>query len=245
MAGFAEFLKAGLVKAVEEDNSLGDRSTYIGASDIGNCPRKVYLDKVNPQTIEAEQALIFTRGHLAEDIVRKGLDAKGVKYEYQKELTLDYIKAHLDFLFCKKDECIVVECKTSKSIPDTPYSSWILQIQLQMYLVKEHYQKNVRGYIVVMDMVSGKVEDFEVEYNEKLAQLALDRAKQLWEALQNNEAPQPEEQLYCSSCPHRKDCPIFNAPELLAPDLEDKLKDISFLKAQKKLVSIPLVGSVG
>ena len=52
---------------------LGDRAKYIGASDIGQCPRKAIMGKLFPQPISLEQQIVFERGHLAENIVHESL----------------------------------------------------------------------------------------------------------------------------------------------------------------------------
>ena len=134
-----DFIEKGLVKNNELDNSLGDRSKYVGASDIGGCLRKSYLDKINPQEKDAQTLAVLLRGHLAESLVAKALDAQNIKYQTQVELQEDFIKAHLDFVFCSPKECVVVEVKSTNNIPDTPYTSWVLQIQLQMYLAQKHF----------------------------------------------------------------------------------------------------------
>ena len=52
---------------------LGNRSEYIGASDVGQCPRKTIMGKLFPQPITIEQQIVFERGHLAENIVHESL----------------------------------------------------------------------------------------------------------------------------------------------------------------------------
>ncbi|WP_456470026.1 Dna2/Cas4 domain-containing protein [Caminibacter sp.] len=237
MAKFAEILRNGIRKANELDNSLGNRSSYIGASDIGGCLRKAYLDKVTETKYTDETLIIFQRGHLVENIVQKALDSQGIKYHYQLELASkshDFIKIHPDFVFCSKKECVVVECKSVSSIPDTPYSSWLLQLQLQMHLTKEHFDKNVRGYVVALNINTGEIRDFEVAYDENLVQLALKRAKNLWEALQKGEEPEAEEQLYCSKCPHRKNCPVYMKGVINQNILMPEVEKIVSLEQEKK-----------
>ena len=56
---------------------LGDRSTYLGASDIGACPRKTILGKCNHQEAYLVTLLRYRRGHMAEDIVATALTAAG------------------------------------------------------------------------------------------------------------------------------------------------------------------------
>ena len=62
---FIEFLTKNLRKAVKLDteSSLGDRSTYVGASDVTSCLRKAYLSKIQPVEHSLEQMIIFERGH--------------------------------------------------------------------------------------------------------------------------------------------------------------------------------------
>ena len=218
---FAKFFKEAIVEAVAKDNSLGNRSKYIGASDIAGCLRKSYLDKVDPKEISSKQAIIFQRGHISEELIKLGLDIKKIPYKYQEEISDGFIKAHLDFLFTKKDEMIVVEVKSSTNIPENIYESWMLQIQLQMHLVQKKHSKYTRGYIVCINSGTGEVKDFEVFYNESLAQIALDKAEELWKSLKHKKAPEAEEQLYCSKCPHREDCPIFKKG---AEEVNDMLK---------------------
>ena len=44
------------------EETLGDRSNYLGASDIGYCPRKVILEKINPTEHDLATLLRFERG---------------------------------------------------------------------------------------------------------------------------------------------------------------------------------------
>ncbi len=229
-----EFIEKGLIKNNELDNTLGDRKTYIGASDIGGCLRKAYLDKVSPKEKEAQELTILLRGHLAEDLVAKALDAQGVKYQTQLELQEDFIRAHLDFVFCSSKECVVVEVKSTNNIPDTPYSSWVLQIQLQMYLAQKHFGLKTRGYILVLNLNTGEMKEFSIEPDETLQDIALNRAKALWDALQNSTEPEAEEQLYCSKCPYKDTCPLFQAEEIHCEELENLVNDVAFLESQKK-----------
>jgi len=229
-----EFIKKGLVKNNELDKSLGDRSTYVGASDIGGCLRKAYLDKVNPQEKDPETLAVLLRGHLAELLVKKALDAQNIKYQTQVELQEDFIKAHLDFVFCFPKECVVVEVKSTNNIPDAPYSSWVLQIQLQMYLAQKHFGVKTRGYIFVINLNTGEMKEFSIEPDEELQQIALNKAKTLWEALQNGTEPEAEEQLYCASCPHRANCPVFQAEEIKSKEIISLVEEIKKLEDAKK-----------
>ena len=52
------------VLAKETASSLGDRSKYIGASDIGGCLRKSFLSKQQKTEYDIAQHIVFERGHL-------------------------------------------------------------------------------------------------------------------------------------------------------------------------------------
>lgn len=43
-----DFLKVGLENT---DSGLGDRSLYVGSSDVGQCPKKSFLSKTRPKAI--------------------------------------------------------------------------------------------------------------------------------------------------------------------------------------------------
>jgi CRISPR-associated exonuclease Cas4 len=68
-ARFEKNFREALKKDTE--NSLGDRSRYIGASDISGCLRSSYLSKVAKKEDDISQLLTFERGHQFENIVRK------------------------------------------------------------------------------------------------------------------------------------------------------------------------------
>ena len=96
------FINKNLPKVLAEHtiNSLGDRSTYIGASDIGGCLRSSYLGKKQKVDYDISQHIVFERGHLSEGIVAKMLE--GTPYKTQVEAVgkayNDFpIKAHIDF----------------------------------------------------------------------------------------------------------------------------------------------------
>ena len=79
MCKLAEILENGLRAYCDNKTKteLGDRSEYIGASDIVGCPRRVVLDKLNPPKHSMETLVRFERGHLAEDIVANALQSAG------------------------------------------------------------------------------------------------------------------------------------------------------------------------
>ncbi|MCD8569364.1 MAG: hypothetical protein LRY50_13955 [Geovibrio sp.] len=218
---FMEYFSEKLSEVAKQQTfeTLGDRRTYIGASDIAGCLRKAYLDKFSDVEHPVKKLIQFSRGHMAERIVESTLIS--LKYESQCEIVSTTetgfpVKAHLDFLVFGKDELVVLETKTTSTDVTEPYDSWVNQIQYQMGKVKEKYpDKTVRGYVVAINLNSGYVKTFKFEFEEARYFVSAKRADKLALAIQNNEEPEGEEEFYCSSCPHKEGCPALQKGEVI------------------------------
>lgn len=240
---FTKFTVEGLRKAYSQNNILGDRSQYIGASDIGQCPRKCYLSKISEVILEERELLAFARGHASEEKFKKSFDAQNINYESQLEVVgkkSQWLKVHPDFLLKMKNEDIVVECKDTKSIPENPYESWILQLQLQMGVLLENGYNIKRGMILVTSMLDEKIQAFEANFDQTLYELALKRAEKLWSSLQNKTEPEAETSLLCSFCHFKDTCPKMQTKieAELPNDLSSKIEEIkSFSSFEKRVKS--------
>lgn len=230
MSKLENFIKQNLPKvlAVDTANSLGDRSKYIGASDIGSCLRKGYLSKTNKVEHDIAQHIVFERGHIAEGIVAKML--RGTPYREQVEVkgkaSNDFdIKVHIDFVVDFGAECVVIEAKSTSSEVDEPYESWILQVQMQMGLLQSQCKgKKVRGYVIAINVNTGWFKSFEILPNKALFDVAMANANTLANALVNRQEPEAQLELYCSKCVFKADCPaIRNAS---AEDLPNEIKEV-------------------
>ncbi|KIM06062.1 MAG: hypothetical protein KN64_00730 [Sulfurovum sp. AS07-7] len=233
------FIEKNLPKVLKEESiaSLGDRKQYVGSSDIGSCLRKSYLDKVRDTEYDIATLIRFERGHISEGIVRKMLTGLKVQEQVEVKGTVHGfgLKSHIDFMLEDKNECVVVEAKSVSSSITEPYTSWVLQVQYQLHLLSINRKKPVRAHIIAIDINSGWFKTFEVAYNETLAQMALRRATQLITAIKENKEPQAEEQLYCSMCPHKADCPLMNAGAVeVQGDIQQLAREIADLNKQKK-----------
>jgi len=233
------FIEKNLPKVLKEESiaSLGDRKQYVGSSDVGGCLRKSYLDKVRDTEYDMATLIRFERGHLSEGIVRKMLTGLEVQEQVEvKGMVHGFgLKSHIDFMLENDNECVVVEAKSVGSSITEPYSSWVLQVQYQLHLLKINRNKPVRAYIVAIDLNSGWFKTFEVAYNETLAQMALRRATQLINAIKADKEPEAEEQLYCSMCSHKADCPLMNAGVVeVQGDMQQLARELADLNNQKK-----------
>jgi CRISPR-associated exonuclease Cas4 len=220
MGKFLEFLESGLKAS---DSGLGDRSTYVGASDVGQCLKKAYLSKKIGESHSLRQLMVFERGHVAEGIVQKALDAKGAQYSAQERIRLSgeyaFMEVGPDFLVHFESECVVVECKSiSSPLPGgQPRESWILQTQLQMEAVRQKYDCHVRGIIFAVNLNTGESQDFPVEPNEALLQVALERAHTLWDAMQSDTEPEGEVSDLCGFCPFKTQCQTLRGGAIELP----------------------------
>lgn len=235
---FEEFAIENFLKTINEESkeSLGDRSKYIGASDVGGCPFKTIKEKLEKPEYSVEKQLVFQRGHIAEEIVAKMIN--GVPYKRQVEVKGEIdnfpLIAHLDFLIKGKTRSVIVEAKTVKEQVNEPYESWILQVQFQMGLLLNEIQDEnhqIEAYIVAMDINEGWYKIFKIDFNDDLFLMALNKANHLVDCLTKGEKPKAIIQNYCSSCPFVQECPKQGC---FASELPDNMKeDLKAIKAHK------------
>jgi len=242
---FEEFIVSNLQETLKKESfdSLGDRSKYIGASDVGGCPYKTIKSKLEKPEVSFEQSIIFQRGHIAEDLVAKMLT--GQKYDRQVELKGDLdefpLIAHLDFLIRGKNRSVVIEAKTVSSTVDEPYEAWILQVQFQMGLLYQDVDEDhkIEAYVVAIDVNTGWHKVFKIEFNDELFMMAINKASHLIECLTQGAEPKAVIQNYCGTCPFIMECPkqgkfAKEMPEDIKKDLIDIKQHKLEVKENKK-----------
>jgi len=162
--GLIRLLTQGLLAHGEQKTAkeLGNRSRYIGMSDIGKgmeCMRAAVASKLGLSAAPAASAinglaskelakilgrqLILQRGHWQEHGIEKALSATGVKMLPQLEINVEHngvpIKAHLDFTLVwggQRPAVRVLELKSNERIPDSLYASYEAQLYGQVGLIK-------------------------------------------------------------------------------------------------------------
>jgi len=241
-------LRTALQKLALQQTSetLGDRTTYLGASDIAACPRKTILARIAPSEPDLVTLLRFRRGHMAEDIVADAFTAAGfTNFERQVEVIHDGevpLKAHIDFVFTSEaaKTKAVLEVKSPESIPEQPYGSWEMQLYLQMGLLARNSPGYTveKGAILAINFGSEGLELFN-GYTPQATILdgLLDRAQAVWtdyrKILSNVEAePATEVTPLCGFCDYISTCPQFDADEV--PELADKVEILTMLQEQQK-----------
>ena len=124
---------------------LGDRSTYLGISDIAryaDCPRAAIANKLQAQTDTLNRLLTLQRGHWFEAGVGECLAAINRNTLAQLEIQYTWqrapIRSHLDFTLVwntPMPAVRVVEVKSMEALPVSPYNAHAVQIQGQVDLL--------------------------------------------------------------------------------------------------------------
>jgi hypothetical protein len=158
-------LKHGECRTADE---LGDRSKYVGLSDIGKgaeCIRsavagKVYgskhpaADKVMDWYQEAEydkvmealrKQLILQRGHWFEAGVEQAFEANNAKFFTQLEIDAGFdgvpVLAHLDFVLVAKNAVRILELKSTENLPDNLYTGYEVQVYGQLGFLAKYWNE--------------------------------------------------------------------------------------------------------
>ncbi len=238
-------LQAFLEKALQEKNRqnsrhLGDRTTYIGASDIGGCPRKAVLVRTQPVEHDAQTLLKFARGHAAEDLVHGIFQAGGLTPLREIEVRhpeFPDLLCHIDFLFrAKRGRLHIVELKTTSGLPETPYGSWVDQLHFQMGLLAlANPQSEIGGSILAIDLNAGNWHEFNsYKPDEIVFEMLVDKGRRIKACLDTGETPDVEPGLLCGYCPYRTDCPAFLTGAILIPDEVNQLAKRHLDAAEQK-----------
>lgn len=233
-------LYQGLLNA--DFGDLGDRTKYIGASDVGGCPRKVVLSKLEEPHYDLATLIRFARGHVTEHLIVLAFKASThlPKWEYQREVVHKQrpYKAHVDFVFETKNVLAVMEVKTVSKIPKEPYDSWVQQVHFQMGLLKEKNRKKaVKGVVFAIDLNEGQTKLFDgFTYSSELYEGLLQKASHIWECIQDpEEEPETEKGPLRAWCPYRPGCPAYDINESIPEmPLEEELQQYLGLKETQK-----------
>ena len=153
--GLRALIRQGLQAVAHKDTlaHLGDRSSYIGMSDIGQhweCPRAALARKVLSTTNSLERLLTLQRGHWFESGVGQALASLGLHVLPQLEINWQHqgvpIKAHLDFVLvwgAPVNAIRILEVKSTDKLPASPHDSHLLQLHGQIGLLVKAWNKPV------------------------------------------------------------------------------------------------------
>lgn len=228
----------------ESSKHLGDRSQYVGGSDVGNCLRKALQGKINETSHDKKTLLRFLRGHAVQDLFAEIFKAGKAPFQEEVEVVhpqKPYIKVHIDFLFTGQKRLYVVEMKSVGGIPEIPYSSHLNQLALQMGLVRlAHPNVVVEGCILYVDINAGEwkvCNGYNIDSPEMKAlyKESESRAEKIWQALQASQELEPEPSFLCGYCDFRGTCEAHHMPDVKLPaDVLAAAKRYQELVAEKK-----------
>ena len=148
-----ELIRHGLalINARTTEQTLGDRSKYIGMSDIGSyltCQRMAVLNRLHPEKKDKSLSKLLTlgRGHWFENGIASVLEELNIPHVRQLEVGIDHdfaeIKAHLDFVLVStnpKPTVRILEIKSCRELPETLYASYEVQVYGQLGLLHRHW----------------------------------------------------------------------------------------------------------
>ena len=150
--GLRALIRQGLQAVSQQSTTahLGDRSTYVGMSDIGQhweCPRAALARKVLPTTNSLERLLTLQRGHWFESGVGQALASLSLHVLPQLEINWQHqgvpIKAHLDFVVvwgAPVNAIRILEVKSTDKLPASPHDSHLLQLHGQIGLMAKAWR---------------------------------------------------------------------------------------------------------
>ena len=230
----------------QTEATLGDRSTYLGASDIGACPRKTILRKLHAPEADLVTLLRQRRGHMAEEVVAAAFMIAGFS-NFQRQTEVRHtgavpVMAHLDFVFISevRKTMAVLEVKAPENIPEHPYGAWETQLYLQMGLLADSFPDYTveKGAILAVNFGDQGMRLFGgYTPQDTIYHGLIDRAATIWNQYQAYSAgdlatPSMEAGPLCGYCPFLMDCPKFEAEEVR--ELTESVEILLELQHQQK-----------
>jgi hypothetical protein len=142
----------GSYNKLRSRNSLGDRSLYIGASDIASafgCERRVLLDKFGglQETRSPESTLVLERGHWVEAGIGEAIAARVKQTVFNLSITGKTeggtpISIHPDIVCVCKTKVLVFEIKSVGTIPSKVRTEHQSQLHIQMGVMSRMWNSN-------------------------------------------------------------------------------------------------------
>ena len=244
-------LQAALTCRLEQNARLGNRRSYIGASEVGSCLRKVVASKFTPEPFDTPSMGRMLAGKAMENevvqLVRLALNGSlrntGRNQMEAVHPDLPFL-AHPDGKIVGEDGDGILEVKTASTALFKRYKndglpqSYIDQVQAQLGLSGLSW-----GLLVLVSRENlAEVETFRIPYSPVSFEHLVERARTASEAMKLGFLPSGEpERGYCFSCPFAKDCPEHQAqrkalsdgllPDVTRLELECQLEELAGLES--------------
>lgn len=205
-------IKELFLEKIKERKEQEEKTEYIRASEIGNCPLATTLRlKGYEPTIEDEKLLIFEVGNAVhlnfQNVLEEELE------DVEKEFTDEelHIKGHIDGRY--KDYVIEFKSISPYALKkaDLPYKHHIEQVHMYMHLTGLK-----KAIIVYVDKSSGNIIEYEVEFDseiflnliEKIEKIKTLKEKDIKELEKMKKEDLEIEEWQCKYCLQKENCPI-------------------------------------
>ena len=214
-------LQGALSARLEHNARLGDRRSYIGASEVGSCLRKVVASKLTPEPFDQASMGRMLAGKAMENevvqLVRLALNGS-LRNTGRNQMDVVHpelpFHAHPDGRIVGEDGDGILEVKTASAALFKRYSkdglpqSYLDQVQAQLGLSGLSW-----GLVVLVSRENlAEVETFRIPYSPVSFEHLVERARTASEAMKLGFLPSGEpERGHCYSCPYAKDCPEHQA----------------------------------
>jgi CRISPR/Cas system-associated exonuclease Cas4 (RecB family) len=187
-----------LLEAVKLKTRVSSNSV-IHVSEVVGCLRRSYYYRKRFLSISPSNALKLLDDSL-HSAFQEVLRREGYEVEYEVGIQLPQFKlvGHIDAYHPEKS--ILLEFKTTNNIPEQPYETHLRQASIYKELVNAKH-----CYLIYISRNDGRVRVFKVNNSKGIIKWAVERAKQLNEALIRDEPPNPEGNT-CQWCEFRLNC---------------------------------------
>jgi CRISPR/Cas system-associated exonuclease Cas4 (RecB family) len=198
-------------------------------SEIGSCLRKMWYSYKVPKEVEPKLKRIFEVGNIVHGFVvdvlksEKNPHVELLKTEEPFQMKVDdfVISGRIDDIIELKQngETILVEAKSAKSTDYVrePSPTYLMQLQLYMHQTKIH-----KGIILYVEKNTLKSKVFNVNYDERVANEAIERFRKIDKCLKEDSVPFAESKRrvgwgwMCGYCQYKEECDKIGDEEIKA-----------------------------
>lgn len=188
-------------------------------SEIGGCLRKIWFSYKYPIQTRADLIKIFEVGNIVHNFVvdvlksEKNPEVELLKSEFPFKIEMEdfIVSGRIDNLILIKEhnQEVLVEVKSTKDLDKItePVPSNLMQLQLYMHALKIH-----KGMLLYIEKNTLKSKVFTIDFDDSIANQALERFKILHRFLKDDITPIPEakeneeNKWQCIFCDYRELC---------------------------------------
>jgi len=252
-------MKVALQTRMEQNSKLGDRSQYIGASEIGSCLRRVVFSKLNPEPFDlASMGRMIAGKAMENEVVQLVRIALNGRLRNTGRVQLDLCHPTLPFHAHPDGRIVggfdglegdgVLEVKTAGAATFRRYQSdglpqnYLDQVQAQMGLSGLQW-----GLVVLVSRENlAEMTTFTVRFDaERFSSLEARAALAIIALVNNNiltELYGEPDRGYCHTCPYSDQCAAYQAQR--EAGIRGKIPDVTRLQLECQLEELASLESI-